>query len=196
MLTPRPHVWARQPAEMDKLHETAANANQHRPCAGPRPASNPILAPEQPTWPGDIALDSTRTRGTNQPELEHLRSADSSTHAAATRAESAFRVTLRKRPQQRTVTPRVTLQRPKSGLGHVQYVEPGLHIALWFICRAGCHSGSRFHRSTACSPRCCSTRVSDQGPVFISPSLPNPTHLPAKRLGTGLSSSIIWIAPV
>jgi len=31
---------------------------------------------------------------------------------------------------------------------------------------------------------------------FISPSLPNPAHLPAKRLGTALSSSIIWIAPV
>jgi hypothetical protein len=130
------------------------------------------------------------------PEQNDLHAAIRAARTDLSRSKSALRVTLRKRPQQRTVTPRVTLQRPKSGLGHVQYVEPGLHIAVWFICRAGCHSGSRFHRSTACSPMCCSTRVSDQGPVFISPSLPNPAHLPAKRLGSGLSSSIIWIAPV
>jgi hypothetical protein len=89
-LTPQPHVWARQPAETDKFREATAAAGQNRPCAGPRPAPNPVLAPEQPTWPGDIALDSTRTRGTNQPELEHLRSTDSSAHTAATRADSAF----------------------------------------------------------------------------------------------------------
>jgi hypothetical protein len=63
-------------------------------------------------------------------------------------------------------------------------------------CRTGRHSGSRFHSATACSLTCSSTRVSDHGPVFVSPSLPNPTHFPARRRGSGFSSSISWIAPV
>src|SRR5260370_10673287 len=48
-----------------------------------------MLAPEQPTWQDDTARGRTRMRQTNQPELEHLRSADTSAHAGATRAESA-----------------------------------------------------------------------------------------------------------
>jgi hypothetical protein len=43
-------------------------------------------------------------RETNQPELEHLRSAESSAHASATRAESAFGGELAKRSNRGPLT--------------------------------------------------------------------------------------------
>lgn len=58
------------------------------------------------------------------------------------------------------------------------------------------HSGSLLHWSTASGVSSAATIVIDQGPTLVSPSLPKPTHFPAKRRGPGWSSSSIWIAPV